>query len=165
LDQILVQGDDSLLNQELVKRRGFTDSVGGGINLLGNALDYSGPMLWIMNLIHDAAAKPDEILSAFDKVVAGVQSAPPSQGMLDRALVKFRSGFYSELTQFGGVGRANYLACLSLFDDNPGLINEIESNLRKVSPAQIQSVAKEYLRSTNRTVLTIEAGGSAPKAQ
>jgi zinc protease len=165
LDQILVQGDDSLLNQELVKRRGFTDSVGGGINLLGNALDYSGPMLWIMNLIHDAAAKPDEILSAFDRVVAGVQSAPPSQGMLDRALVKFRSGFYSELTQFGGVGRANYLACLSLFDDNPGLINEIESNLRKVSPAQIQSVAKEYLRSTNRTVLTIEAGGSAPKAQ
>ena len=61
---------------------------------------------------------------------------------IDRALVKFRSGFYSELVQYGGVGRANYLACLALFDDNPALINEIEPNLRKVTPALLQAVAK-----------------------
>jgi zinc protease len=37
LDQILLQGEDSLLYQELVKKRGFAASVPGGINLLGNA--------------------------------------------------------------------------------------------------------------------------------
>jgi predicted Zn-dependent peptidase len=165
LDQILVQGDDSLLNQELVKRRGFTDSVDGGINLLGNAFNYSGPMIWIANLIHDSTVKPDEILAAVDKIVGQVQSEPPSPAAVDRALVKFRSRFYSELTQFGGVGRADYLASLALFDDNPGMINEIEPKLREVTPAMIQRVAKEYLRAANRTTLTIEPGAAEAKSQ
>src|SRR5205085_1826578 len=46
MDQLLVQGDDSLLYQELVKRRGFTGEVNGGINMLGNMFNYKGPMLW-----------------------------------------------------------------------------------------------------------------------
>ncbi len=162
LDQILLQGSDSLLNVELVKRRGFADSVDGGINLLGNAFNYNGPMLWMASLIHDPSVKPEEILAAADRVIGQVQAAPVSQAVLDRALVKFRSGFYSELTQFGGVGRADYLASLALFNDNPGLINNIEPNLRKVTPALVQSVAKEYFRTSNRTVLTIEPGAGQP---
>ena len=54
---------------------------------------------------------------------------------------------------------------MPLSEDEQRILNEIESNLRKVSRAQIQSIAKEYLRSTNRTILTIEAGSSAPNAQ
>src|SRR5437763_5335345 len=46
LDQILLEGDDSLLHQELVQKRGMTGTVEGGINLLGNMYDYNGPMLW-----------------------------------------------------------------------------------------------------------------------
>jgi predicted Zn-dependent peptidase len=162
LDQVLLQGDDSLLNVELVKRRGYADSVSGGINLLGNAFNYSGPMLWIGSLIHDAAAKPDDILAAFDKVVGEVQDKPVPQALLDRALVKFRANFYSEVTQFGGVGLADCLATLALFGDNPASVNDIEPNLRTVTPALVQSVAKEYLRKTNRTILTIEPGAAAP---
>ena len=165
LDQILLQGDDSLLNQELVKRRGFTDSVSGGINLLGSAFNYSGPMLWIASLIHDAAAPPAGILAAVDKVVEQVRSAPLPQAAVDRALVKFRSSYYSELAQFGGFGRADYLASYALFDDNPALINDIEPSLRKVTPALIHSVAREYLRATNRTIVTIVPGAAAPKAK
>jgi zinc protease len=163
LDQVLLQGSDSLLSQELVRERGFTDSVEGGINLLGNAFDYSGPMLWMANLIHDSTVKPEEILSAIDRVVARVQNTPLPQAAIDRALVKFRSRHYSELTQFGGVGRANYLACFALFDDNPELVNQIEPSLRKVTPELVQKVAKEYLRATNRTVLklTVEASAKA----
>lgn len=164
LDQILLQGEDSLLNRELVKRRGYTDSVSGGINLLGNAFDYSGPMLWIASLIHDSAVPAADILAAVDKVVGEVQSAPLAQAAVDRAVVKFRSSFYSELAQFGGFGRANYLAAFALFDDNPALINDIEPSLRKVTPALLQRVAKEYLRTTNRTVVTIVPGAAAPKA-
>src|SRR5690242_3435390 len=43
LDQILIEGQDSLLYQELVKKRGYTGEVEGGINLLGNMFDYKGP--------------------------------------------------------------------------------------------------------------------------
>ncbi len=163
LDQILLQGDDGLLNQELVKKRGYTDNVEGGINLLGDAFDYNGPMLWIANLIHDQSVKPEEISAAVDKVVAQVQAEPLPQAALDRALVKFRARFYDGLTQYGGVGKANSLACFALFEDNPALINEIEPGLRKVTPQLVQKVAREYLRRTNRTILKITVEGGQGK--
>ncbi len=165
LDQILLQGDDSLLNRELVKKRGATESVDGGINMLGNAFNYNGPMLWTASLIHDAGASANDLLAAIDRVVQGVQQTPVSQAELDRALVKFRSGFYQSLAQLGGFGKADLLASFALFDDNPSAINSIESELRRVNPALVQRVAKEYLRETNRTVLTIEAGASTAKPE
>jgi zinc protease len=43
LDQMLIQGDDSLLYQELVKKRGYTGQISGGINVdLGDMFDYDG---------------------------------------------------------------------------------------------------------------------------
>ena len=42
LDQILIEGDDSLLHQELVQKRGYTGGVEGGINLLGSPYNYQG---------------------------------------------------------------------------------------------------------------------------
>src|SRR4051812_11927144 len=66
LDQILLQGEDSLLYQELVKKRGFTAGVPGGINLLGNMFNYNGPMLWMGYLFHDSTKSPDEIMAAVD---------------------------------------------------------------------------------------------------
>jgi zinc protease len=123
---------------------------------LGNAFDYSGPMLWIVNLIHDSAVKPAEILSSLDSVMAGVQKDGVTQAQMERGLVKFRAGFYRELTQFGGFGKTNLLASLALFDDAPAYINRIEPELRKVTAPAIQKVAREYLRNTNRTILTVE---------
>ena len=156
LDRILLQGDDSLLTQELVKKRGYASGVSGGINLLGNAFNYSGPMLWIANLIYDTTVKSDDILAAIDSVIAQVQETPVTKEQLNRALVKFRSSFYGELTQFGGLGRADLMASFALFYDDPAYINRIEAELKKVDPALIQKVAKEYFRKTNRTVLTVE---------
>jgi len=164
LDQILLQGDDSLLTQELVKKRGFTDSVDGGINLLGNPFDYNGPMLWIANLVHDANVKPGQIIAAADTMIDNTREKPVTQEQLNRALVKYRAAFYRDLTQFGGLGRANLMACFSLFDDNPELINNIEANLRAVTPELIQETAQEYLRPGNRTVLLVEAGAPAKAA-
>jgi predicted Zn-dependent peptidase len=155
LDQILLQGEDSLLNQELVKRRAYTDSVNGGTNLLGNMYNYQGPMLWLGYLFHDAKTKPEEIMSAVDTVVKGVQDKPVDQQMLARALTKVRSNFYNILGQLNGFGRADLLASFALFDDNPARINTLEAEFRKVTPQIIQRTAREYLRTGNRTVLTI----------
>jgi len=87
-----------------------------------------------------------------------------TQEQIDRALVKLRAKYYKDLTQFGGLGRADLMASFSLFNDNPALINNLERDLRKVTPELIQNTAKEYLRRTNRTVLVVEAGASG-KAQ
>lgn len=155
LDQILLQGEDSLLNQELVKRRAYTDTVAGGTNLLGNMYNYQGPMIWLGYLFHDAKTKPEEIMSAVDTVVKSVQDKPVERQTLERALTKVRSNFYDILGQLNGFGRADLLASFALFDDNPARINTLEAEFRKVTPQIIQRTAREYLRTGNRTVLTI----------
>ena len=155
LDQILLQGEDSLLNQELVKRRAYTDNVLGGTNLLGNMYNYQGPMIWLGYLFHDAKTTPAEIMSAVDTVVKGVQDKPVDAPTLERAITKVRSNFYNILGQLNGFGRADLLASFALFDDNPARINTLEAEFRKVTPQIIQRTAREYLRTGNRTVLTI----------
>ena len=160
LDQILIQGEDSLLYQELVKKRGFAATVPGGVNiLLGNLYNYNGPMLWTGYLLHDSGKTPDEILSAIDSVIEGIQNKPIDQKTLDRALVKLRSNFYDTLTTLNGFGRADLLSSFALFDDNPQRINTLESEFRKVTPELLQRTAREYLRKTNRTVLVVEPAG------
>ncbi len=164
LDQILVQGEDSMLYQELIKNKNYGSGIGGGINgYLGNMFNYNGPMLFTVDLVHDEKFTPQEILAATDAVIAKVQDAPVDQKLIDRAMVKLRSGLYDTMTQFGGFGRADLLASFALFDDKPDNINQIEANFRKVTPALIQKTAKEYLRKTNRTVviLNIEKAAAA----
>jgi predicted Zn-dependent peptidase len=160
LDQILLQGEDSLLSEELVNHRGYAATVAGGINLLlGNMFDYNGPMLWVVSLVHDNKTSPDQILAAADEIITRIQNEPVDQQTLDRALIKLRSNLYYNLGAFGGVGRVNLLACFALFDDDPGRINNIEDNFRKVTPQLLQRTARQYLARTNRTVLTVEPGG------
>jgi zinc protease len=156
IDQMLLQGDNSLLHDELVKRRGYTDSVEGGINLLGNMFNYQGPMLWTAYLFHDSTVKPEEIVSAIESQVAPLREKPVDQAMLDRALIKMRSSFYDSLGDFNGFGRADMLASFALFDDDPAKINDIEAQFQKVTPQLIQKTAAEYLLPTNRTVLVVE---------
>ena len=156
IDQILIEGDDSLMYEELVQKRGMTGGIEGGINLLGNMYNYNGPMLWTLDLYHDNNVKDDDIVAAIDSVIERIRTKPVDQKTLDRALVKMRSAFYDEVSQFNGFGRADLLASLALFDDNPQRVNEIEAQFRKVTPALIQKTAEEYLRPTNRTILTIE---------
>jgi zinc protease len=156
IDQLLVQGDDSLLHEELVKRRAFTGEVEGGINELGNMFNYNGPMLWMASLIHDNSAKPDDIVSAIESVIERLQTKPVDQATLDRALIKLRSNLYDQLGTLNGFGQADLLASFALFDDNPARINDLEAQFRKVTPQLIQKTAQEYLRSTNRTVLVVE---------
>jgi predicted Zn-dependent peptidase len=156
LDQILLQGEDSKLYQALVKERGLTGGVNGGINLLGNMFNYNGPMLWMASLFHDHTVSADSIMAVVNGVIAEARTNPVDQATLDRALVKWRSDFYDNLSFFSGFGRADLLASFALFDDDPQRINRLEEEFRKVTPALILQTAKEYLRPTARTILTVE---------
>jgi len=161
LDQILVQGKDSRLYQALVQKAGLTGDVDGGINSgLGDMYNIDGPTLWDVSLFYDKDKSSEQILGVFDDEIRKVRTTPIDQATLDRAMVKMRSSLYDNIDGFFGFGRADLLASLALFDDNPQAINEIEANFRKVTPALMQKTAQEYLRPENRTILTIE-----PKAE
>ncbi|HLE32343.1 MAG TPA: pitrilysin family protein [Bacteroidota bacterium] len=156
LDQILLQGDDSKLTQVLAKQKGYTDNVGGGINLLGNMFNYNGPMLWMASLIHDPTTSTDDILKAVDGVIEEARTKMVDRAALNRAFIKIRSDLYDNMGGFFGFGRADLLASFALFDDNPARINTLEQELLKVTPELILKTAQEYLRPTNRTVLMVE---------
>jgi zinc protease len=162
LDQILAQGNDSWLYDELVRKKGLTGELAAGINWgLGNMYDYNGPMLWIVQYFHDSDKPADSLIAATDRVIARAQSQLVDKATFDRALVKIRSDLYANLEQFGGFGRANLLASFALFDDDPMRINRLESEFAKVTPALLQRTAREYLRKTNRTIYTIKPGAKA----
>jgi predicted Zn-dependent peptidase len=161
LAQMLIQGDDALFRQELVQKRGLTDSVEGGINLLGNMFDYQGPMLLSANLTFDTTTKPETVLSAIDAVVEPLRSKPVDQKTLDRAMVKLRSDLYDTMGEFSGFGLMDLLTSFALFDDDPGRVNSLVSEFRKVTPEILQKTAQEYLRPTNRTVVLLEPGQAA----
>jgi zinc protease len=164
IDSLLIEGDDSLLHQELVQKRGLTGNVNGGINLLGNAYDYDGPMLFIVNMIYDPATSPDTILDAMGGVIEPLRTKPVDQKTLDRARVKLRSDLYDTIGGQGGFGLVDLLASFALFDDNPARINSLVSEFEKVTPAQIQKTAQEYLRPENRTVIVLNPQAAPPTA-
>ncbi len=157
LDQVLVQGKDSRLYQALVQQSGLTGDVDGGINSgLGDMYNIDGPTLWDVSLYYDKDKSSEQILAVFDAEVEKVRTKPVDQATLDRALVKLRSALYDKMERIGGFGKADLLACFALFDDDPGKINQIEAEFRKITPALIQKTAQEYLRPENRTILVIE---------
>jgi zinc protease len=156
LNELLLEGDDSLLYQELVKKKKLTATVNGGINLLGNMYDYYGPMLWTAALFYDNNVSPDTIVSSMDSVIEPLRTKPVDQATLNRALVKLRSDLYSTVGGQAGIGLADLLCSFALFDDNPARVNALESEFRKVTPELIQKTAQEYLRPGNRTVLVVE---------
>jgi zinc protease len=159
IDQILAQGKDSWLYQDLVQKRGLTGELQSTINDLGNMFNIKGPTLWTVSLFHDKDKSADDIVKAVDEQIVRLQSQPVDAATLERAKVKLRSTMIDELESVFGFGRADMLAAFALFDDDPSKINHIEGEFAKVTPELIQKTAQEYLRPTNRTVLTIVPKG------
>ena len=164
LDQVLLQGDDALLHQELVSRRGFTGGIDGGINFLGHMHNAQTPLLWCSELVHDRDVSADVILDAFDTVVERVRTEPLSSAVLERALVKARASLYSTIndTSYPGYGRADLLASFELFEGDAAQVNTIEQRFAAVTPELVMETAREYLRPSNRTILTVVPGVAEP---
>jgi len=154
LDQILVQGNNSLLSQKLEKEKGFTSGVYGGINYLGNMFNYNGPMIWMYDFKYDNETSEDEIFGAIDEVMSNLKENL-NEEMMENAIVKMRSYLYDEIGGFYGIGRADLLCTLALFDDDPSRINTLEDAFRSVTLEVMHNTIDNYLRKSNRTILTV----------
>jgi predicted Zn-dependent peptidase len=160
INQLLTQGRDSRLYQAIVQRRGLAGNVNGGINLLGNMHNINGPVLLDIFLFHDPDKAADSIIAVMDSVIEELRTHPVDRATFDRLMVKVRSDLYSSIEALIGFGRADLLASFALFDDDPSRINRIEDEFAKVTPELLMRTAQEYLRPTNRTILTVEPKGA-----
>ena len=154
LDQILIQGDNSLLVQKLENEKGFTSDVSGGINYLGNMFNYKGPMLWMYDFTFDDPQSKEAIMQSIDSVMTGLRDQIDQQ-MLDQAIVKIRSQLYDDIGGTFGLGRADLLCSFALFDDNPDRINTLEDEFKKIDVETVKNTIDNYLRTSNRTVLEV----------
>jgi predicted Zn-dependent peptidase len=162
LDQILVQGQDSRLFQELVRERAITSSVRGGINIdLGNMYNYNGPMQWTVAFIHDADKSREEITAAIDEVIEDIRTNKVSQEELRRAKTKVRADLYSNIDPATRFGLVDLLAVGAMWENDPKWVNRLERGFSQVTPELLLRTAQEYLRPTNRSILIIEPGAAA----
>ena len=120
------------------------------------------PTLWTVSLFHDRDKSVAAVLQTFDEEIEKIRTTPVDKGTFDRALVKMRSDLYAMQENFVGFGRADLLASFALFDDDPERINHLEENFARLTPQLLQKTAQEYLRQTNRTILTIEPKAEEP---
>ena len=71
--------------------------------------------------------------------------------------MKFRSDYYSTLEGgHGGVpryGLMHLLACFTLFDGDPGLVNSLLDGFLAVKSEEIKAVAEKYLRTEKRAIV------------
>jgi len=156
IEQMLAEGDDSLLHQELVEKRGLTDKVNGAINQLGNPFNYKGPMLLTIDLRYDPTTKSETVLEAIDTTIEPLRTKPVDSASLDRARVKLRSSLYDTMGQFGGFGLMDLLSSFALFDDDPARVNTLVAQFDKVTPELLQKTVQDYLRPTNRTIIELQ---------
>ena len=165
IDLILIDGQDSRLSQTLVNQKGYGGGVEGGINWpLGNAYNYDGPMLWSGFLIHGAEFTDEQILADLDAVIADLQTNLVSEEELKRARTKARSDIYNMLGDGNRIGLVDLLASFALFDGKPQRVNSLEQEIAGVTPELIRKTAQEYLRKTNRSVITLKPGAAAAGA-
>ena len=124
---------------------------------LGDVIEFNGPMQMVTKIIYKPEVTNEQILKAYDEVIAEFREKGVGAEELAQIKVKFRSDYYSSLESgrqgFPKFGLLHYLACLTLFDGDPNLVNTILDEFLKVTPEQVKAFAEKYLAPTQRAIV------------
>jgi zinc protease len=155
LDQALHGGRAGRVHRELVLEKQIAVEADGGVD---DVFGYNGPAQMTTRILHKPEYSAEQTLQAFDAVLREVQEKEISQEELDQLKVKWRSDYYSTLEGGRGgymprYGLMHMLACFTLFDNQPQLVNTILEGFLEVKREEIQAVAKKYLRPENRAIV------------
>jgi predicted Zn-dependent peptidase len=103
----------------------------------------------------------DALEAAIDEEIEKVKNGPIADWEIEKARNNAKRSFVGSLTST--LSRANLLGEYALFYDDPGRINTRIDRLAKVTAADVQRVARQYLTPENRTVVLTWPKPSAPK--
>jgi len=155
LDNALHGGRAGRIHRELVLEKQIAVEAEGGIDDL---FGYNGPSQMTTRILHKPEYSADQTLVAFNAVLREVQEKGISEDELGQLKIKARSDYYSTLEGGRGgymprYGLMHLLACFTLFDDDPQLVNTILDGFLAVKREEIQAAAKKYLRPENRAIV------------
>ncbi|HEV2385678.1 MAG TPA: pitrilysin family protein [Candidatus Acidoferrales bacterium] len=156
-DRVLHAGRAGRLYRELVLDREAAIEVGGGVHYPGGDLfDYRGPMLMTTRILHRPATSVSATLEAFDRVIDDFRERGPEPNELEQVKAKLRSDYFSALDGDGATprsGRMHYLACFTLFDDDPARLNTATDPFLELAPGDLREAARRYLMPANRAIV------------
>jgi predicted Zn-dependent peptidase len=143
------------MHRELVLEKQIAVEADGGIDDL---FGYNGPTQMTTRILHKPEYSGEATLAAFDAVIREVQEHGISEDELEQLKVKWRSDYYATLEGGRGghmpkYGLMHLLACFTLFDNEPQLVNTILDGFLAVTREEIQAAAKKYLREEKRAIV------------
>jgi predicted Zn-dependent peptidase len=155
LDEALHGGRAGRVYRELLLEKQIAVEADGGVD---DVFGYNGPSQMTTRILHKPEYSAEQTVAAFDAVLREVQEKGISQEELDQLKVKWRSDYYSTLEGGRGgymprYGLMHLLACFTLFDYDPELVNTVLEKFATVTREEIQQAAKKYLRPENRAIV------------
>ena len=159
VDQALHGGRAGHIYRRLVLEQQLAVDTEGGIHYpVGDVFDYNGPAQMVTRILYKPEFAADQTLAAFDAVIREVQERGVGVDELEQVKVKFRSDYYSHLESGRGgymprYGLMHCLACFSLFDRDPQLVNTILEGFLKITPGEAQAAAQKYLMPHKRAIV------------
>jgi zinc protease len=154
LDQALHGGRAARVYRELVLEKQIAVEADGGID---DIFGYNGPTQMVTRILHKPEYSSEKTLREFDSVIREVREAGIGADELEHLKVKWRSDYFSTLEGGRGgmprYGLMHLLACFTLFDNQPGLVNTILDGFMAVKRDAIHAVAQKYLQPENRAIV------------
>lgn len=159
LHQALAGGESSRLYQKLVKEKELVTSINGQLD------ERIGPSLYAVWAMVRPGKDPKEVEAAITEEIARVSAEALSENELLRARSSLRRSAVQG--QASSLYRARMLADDAVMYNDPNRINTLLDAQIAVSAEDIQRTAREYLKVTNRVVLTTlpAAPPAPPKAK
>jgi predicted Zn-dependent peptidase len=155
LGEVLSSGVSSRLYQKFIKEKELAVNVSAGPE------ERRGPTLFWLSI----TARPGVDLALLEKLIgeeiARLQNEPVADWELAKVQMQLRRQRAQQLysTRF----RANSLGHYAVFYDAPQLINTEPEKYGQVTKADLQRVARTYLKDSNRTVVTTLPKAAAAK--
>jgi zinc protease len=155
LSLVLSSGRSSRFYENIVRQQQLA------VNLNAFAPDSRGPRLLRIIATPTPGKSVDDLEAAIETEIGRVQSGPIADWEMDKARNTARRQLVAGLGQ--SLSRAIQLAEFALVFNDPGRINTTYERLAKVTAADVQRVAKQYLTGENRSVVVTRPAPSTPK--
>jgi len=155
LDQALHGGRAGRIYRDLVLEKQLAVEADGGID---DIFGYNGPTQMTTRILHKPEVTGEKTLAAFDAIIREIQEKGIGDSELDQLKVKWRSDYFATLEGGRGgympkYGLMHLLACFTLFDGEPQLVNSILDGFLAVTKERVQKVALTYLKPENRAIV------------
>ncbi len=155
LDQALHGGRAGRVYRELVLEKQIAVEADGGVD---DIFGYDGPSQMTTRIFHKPEISSDDTLAVFDGIVRAMQEKGITDSELEQLKIKWRSDYFATLEGGRGghmpkYGLMHLLACFTLFDGEPQLVNTILDGFLAVTKEQVQDAARKYLQAQNRAIV------------